>query len=256
MKDRLTKRLETIFRVSGNVILAVSMIAALIWVLSENGILFPDNLNLEPYLALLGLVYATVPLLGQWVINQLDRDLRRERLTVAYALAYGYLNNYLAPVVRRLRKDLEDPNKLEFLVYIPDFLSELYSSSVDELLVELENQAYKVETVELDFPAQRRRRDFRTAKKAPQVQDAPDSVVYFDFPTTLLVLEKAVEYKIDTREDSFIDKQRERLELQYINDFREQLESMLNTRQFQSIRPNIKLVDGGIDFISRSRNGK
>ena len=240
MKDQRTRRVEYGFRIASTAILVLSLVIAAIW------ILIPERLNLEPTLVLLGLLYAAVPLFGRWLIRKLNRDLERERLSMPYALAYGYLTNYLAPVVRRLRKESNDPARLAFYVYIPRSLEELRAESIDEILTELEHRDYEVETVELSFPGERRKKDFRTARRST---DDPLNVKYFDFPTTLLTLEQAVDYKLDTRADSFPAQQREEIGRRYIEDFRWQLEKMLKAPRYDPIRGNVRIVDGGLDFL-------
>lgn len=242
MKDKRSARLEKLFGVTSVLILAASVVLAVLWVF------FSDAVNWEPYLALLGLLYAVVPLTGRWSLNRLNRDLKKERLTLTYALAYGYLNNYLAPVVRRLRKELKDPSKLRFVVYVPRFLSELRREYIDEMLVELENRSFEIETVALDFPEQKRQIDFRTAKKLPEASSGGE-VVYFDFPTTLLILEQAVAYRLESPGDRFVAEDRRRLELAYIREFREHLRMMLDDPRFEIIRDNIELADGGPGFL-------
>lgn len=239
MKDKRTRRLEAAFRWASLVILLASLAMAVFW------IVFPDALNLEPYLVLLGLVYAAVPLLGRWLINKLNRDLKHERLTIAYALAYGYLHNYLVPVVRRLRKGVADPSQLTFFVFLPTSLAELHREAIDEQIVELKHQAYDIETVALDFPDQKRRRDFRTARKV--AEDAA-TIKYFDFPTTLLVLEKVIEYKLKTQEDAFWEAEREEMERTYIHEFKDHLTTMLAPDRFKAVRSNIRLVEGEVSF--------
>ncbi|NBC19311.1 MAG: hypothetical protein GVY18_18555 [Bacteroidetes bacterium] len=241
MDDRSTRRIETLFRVTSIVILLLSIGLAVLW-------LSVPGLNLEPALVLLGLLYAAVPLAGRWAVRRLNQDLERERLSMPYALAYGYLTNYLAPVVRQLRKEAADPDRLRFYVYIPRSLDELRGEAIDAILTELQHQQYAVETVELDFPKEKRKKDFRTARRLPDGTAPPK---YFDFPTTLLTLEQAVEYKLDTREDRFPFRQREALGQRYIDDFRTQLQAMLGTQRYETIRDNIRIVDGGVDFLER-----
>lgn len=240
MEDKRTRWMEQGFRLASTAILGLSLIAAAVWMIA------PERLNLEPTLVLLGLLYAAVPLFGRWLIRRLNEDLARERMTMPYALAYGYLTNYLVPVVRRLRKEHPDPAQLAFYVYIPRSLDELRPASIDDLLTELEHRNYRVETVELSFPDERRTKDFRTARRSPG--DALD-VKYFDFPTTLLTLDQAVEYKLDTREDSFPARQREALGQRYIEDFRRELEKMLSLPRYELIHNNIRIVDGGLNFL-------
>jgi len=245
MEERRTVFIEQIFRVATVAILFLSAGLAVLW-------FFWDDLPLEPILVILGLIYAEVPLLGRWIIQRLDKELTREKLSMPYALAYGYLTNYLAPVVKQLRREAGPRARdLRFYVYLPRALDELSGESINEILGELESRSYQVEVVELEFPGSKRRRDFRTARRLPRDFDAEETVKYFDFPTTLLTLEQAVEYKLDTREGAFPFRQREKLGKEYIEHFRMQLEDMLNTHKYEAIRDNIVIVDGGFDFLER-----
>jgi hypothetical protein len=243
MKDKRTLFIERLFQVASVVILLLSVALAAVW-------LIWDDLPLEPVLVVLGLIYAEVPLLGRWLINKLDKELTREKFSMPYALAYGYLTNYLAPVVKQLRKEAgPKADALRFYVYLPRSLDELSGDSISEILDELENRSYQVETLEIEFPGSKRRRDFRTARKLPVGEGTAETVKYFDFPTTLLTLEQAVEYKLDTREGSFPFRQREALGKEYIDHFRMQLVDMLSARKYETIRDHIKIVDGGFDFL-------
>ena len=151
MKDRRTRFIEKLFQVASVVILLLSVALAALW-------LIWDDLPLEPVLAILGLIYAEVPLLGRWVIKKLDKELTREKFSMPYALAYGYLTNYLAPVVKQLRKEAgPQADALRFYVYVPRSLDELSGESISEILEELENRSYQIETVEIESPGSKRR---------------------------------------------------------------------------------------------------
>ena len=101
--------------------------------------------------------------------------------------------------------------------------------------------------IELDFPGQKRKKDYRTAKKSTANGVDPK---YFDFPTTMLTLDQVVKYKLDTKEDRLPTGQEEKLGERYINDFRDCLKTMLKEKAYDAIRDNIHIVDGGLDFLS------
>lgn len=92
--------------------------------------------------------------------------------------------------------------------------------------------------------------DYRTAKKAKV-----GGIQYFDFPTTLLTLEKVIEYKLNTDKDSRPDNEIAKLSEEYISNFGKQLTSILNKEEFDAIRDNIKIVSSGrFDFLEADRD--
>lgn len=231
-------RIQTVFQWLSMSILVVSFIFAAVWV-------YNASFNLEPLLAFLGLSYTVVALLGNWITKQLEKRVKEEELSIAYALAHGYMYNYLAPVVRGLRKRLPNPQEMSFIVYIPKNLEEFRSHAIDEVITELTNKQYVVETVELLFENEKRKMDYRTAKKT-----SDRTTQYFDFPTTLLTLEKVIAYKMSSNKDSRPDREIARLSEQYISSFKEQLLAMVQQPEFDAIRGNIRIVSSGrFDFL-------
>lgn len=240
MDNTKARKLELFFSAASTLILLGSIAIAVLWMS------YSHKYNFEPVLVLLGLLYAAIPQVGKWLVRRLNRKIEKERLTLPYALAYGYLKNYLAPVLRRIRKETDDPNRVKFYVYIPRSLDELKDESIDEILTELENQRYELGLIELDFPGQKRKKDYRTAKRSMANVADPK---YFDFPTTMLTLDQVVKYKLDTQEGHLPTEQEENLGERYINDFRNCLETMLKEKAYDAIRNNIFIVDGGLDFL-------
>lgn len=207
-------------------------------------------MNLEPILAFLGLLYSVVAIFANWLTKRLGKRIKAEEMSITYALAYGYVNNYLAPVVRGLRKSLADPFSFEFIVYIPEDLSEFSTDSMDETISELANKEYVVDSVELIFDDKKRKLDYRTAKKI-----ANDSTQYFDFPTTLLTLEKVIQYKLKTEEDKYVDSEVAELSKEYITNFNEQLHEILKNKKFSAIRDNIKIIYADrFNFLTSEKN--
>lgn len=241
MKLNVRNKLQQAFTVMTVGILVASLLIAGLWLLS------PTSFNPGPFLGFLGLLYTAVPLLGQWLIKKVNTDLETERVTLPYALAYGYLTNYLAPVVKRLRRDSNHPETLCFFVYIPKKLEELQRSNIEDFLDELGNRKFEIDKIELQFGEQKRVRDVRTAKRL--VDNA--STLYFDFPTTLLTTVPAIDFKLDSSEGRSLKEQKTLLAEEYIQEFRNRLENMLEREDYDSIRPNIRLEGDGIDFLEK-----
>ncbi|ARA92431.1 MAG: hypothetical protein D6685_18305 [Bacteroidetes bacterium] len=239
-----TRLIERLFQGLGMLLFAASVALAALW------LRYADRFNFEPYLALLGLLYPALPVIGQWVVGRLNREVEQERVSMAYALAYGYLDNYLAPVIRQLRRTLPEPERLRFYVYIPERLDELRGEAIQDLLDELARRSYTVEALELDFPGQKRRRDLRTARRLDPDGQA-ETVKYFDFPTTLLTLEPAILYRLNSPSGHLPYREMRRLGRVYIQEFRRQLESLLREGPYRLICKHVVIVDGGADFLER-----
>lgn len=239
MNVTLRHRLEKTFGILTVGILVASVVITGIWLLS------PDAFSPEPFLGFLGLLYTAVPLFGRWVVKRLNTDLETERITLPFALAYGYLTNYLAPVVKRLRKNSDEPDTICFTVFIPSKLEELRRDQLEDFIEELGNRNFEIEKIELEFPGQQRGRDVRTARR---LSDA-ETVLYFDFPTTLLTTIPAVELKLDSSEGRSLKEQKVILTEEYIREFKEQLDKLLENDDYSSIRDNIRLAGGGLSFL-------
>ena len=134
MREKATRRIRLVFNILSILIVGASIGIAVMWVMN------PQRWNMEPLVGLLGILTPVVPIVGQWLVKRFRGHLRKEEMTMPYALAYGYLNNYLAPVVRGLRKELDQPDQLKFFVYIPDALEEMQESNLSETITELENK--------------------------------------------------------------------------------------------------------------------
>lgn len=238
-------RLERTFNVIAIGILGLSLVLGGLW------LLFPEKLSPEPILGFLGLLYTAVPLFGRWIVRRLESDVETERLSLAYALAYGYLHNYLEPVVRKLWNESEDRTHFRFFVYIPSSLEQLNRDRIEDTLTSLGMRNYEIDKLELEFRGQKRTWDVRTARRLPGDGLEERSGLYFDFPTTLLTARPAIQFKLDKREGPVSDRDRDELGAEYIRDFKRYLGRFLEHEKYADYRRNICVVDGGPDFLER-----
>jgi hypothetical protein len=238
-------RLENAFNLVAAGILLLSLVLGGLW------LLFPGRMSPEPVLGFLGLLYTAVPLFGGWLVRRLRSDVETERLSLSYALAYGYLHNFLEPVVRKLWNESRDREHLRFFVYIPKTLEELNRDRIEDTLTSLGVRNYAVEKLELEFPGQKRTRDVRTARRISGGRTGRGGPVYFDFPTTLLTTQPAIQFKLDKQQGPTGDRDRNELGAEYIRDFKRYLVRFLEHDKYAAYRRNICVVDGGPNFLDR-----
>lgn len=193
-----------------------------------------------PALLLLGSMSATVILL----IESYESLLKKEEYSLAYALAYGYVNNFLEPVITSLLERPEVDQSLTLYIYMPDQLSELTRDSITRTLQEVKNNGYQTESVKLDFE-RGRTRDVITIYKGSDIK-------YFDFPNTLMTLNSLIDYKIGGREESFKEKERIEEGRKHINKFQKYVEESIRNKGMSEY---IEITDRDLDFLTNEKNG-
>lgn len=172
----------------------------------------------EPITVILGLVSAALTAL----INEYAQALEKEEYSVSHALAYGYVINFLEPVITAILKQVPPGERPKFYIYIPDRLQELEPKSIDRTLARLREKNMTTQSVNLDL-AEGRVRDVLTISME-------SNHVYFDFPTTLLTLNSFIAYKSDSKKNSFGDEEKLKLGQAFIQKFQETVSTMLVER--------------------------
>ncbi|MBK9138004.1 MAG: hypothetical protein IPM17_04480 [Verrucomicrobia bacterium] len=205
----------------------------------------PIRAEPEPLAALLGMISTAVTWLyglaarrfeqGRRALAETRAELREERYSLAHALAYGYVHNFLAPAVTHLLAQAgRRAAEVRFYVYLPADLGELEPDAIQRTLARIRCLGYETGALQLDL-RQSRPRDVLTLMRQPGGAPA-----YFDFPTTLLTLRHLVDYRLETRQDSFPDRARRELGQTYIAEFRSELERHLAEKDLRSV---VVLVD-------------
>ncbi len=188
-----------------------------------------ENIELEALFAILSGVAV--------FLNQIYRRLFEEtEYSPADALAFGYVNNFLLPVITQLKENGESNPVL--YVYKPERINELLASNIDIIKAELKNKSYTLAEVNLNLK-QARARDILT------VQKSSDKQVYFDFPNTLLSLLNYIDYKIDSKANHSCDNVKVELGSKLISEFYEKVnELVVENRLAKSVKycdANLKL---------------
>lgn len=173
----------------------------------------------EPVTVLLGLVSAAVTAL----LNEYSARLSKEEFSTAYALAYGYVNNFLEPVLTQLMKR-SDGSRPGMVIYLPERLTELEPSSIERLMARLREKKLTSKAVNVELSGGKAR-DLLTIYKSDT------DFIYFDFPTTLLTLNSYIDYKMESGKDSFGEEQRLKMGREYIEKFKEAMVKMMEEKQ-------------------------
>jgi hypothetical protein len=169
----------------------------------------------EPITVVLGLISTAITAL----LSELSSRLEEEEFSLPYALAYGYVNNFIEPLVSQLLMNAKDGKKPKVFIYMPVKLSELEASNIERILGKMRLNNYKDEVINLEFK-EGRARDILTI-------NAGDKHAFFDFPNTLLSLNSLIDYKIESRKNKFTDNAREEMAKVYIEKFRDVVDSLL-----------------------------
>ncbi len=201
-----------------------TLIFALLW---ATGTSLP--IDPEPITVILGLVSTAITTLMSEFVHALEK----EEFSVSYALAYGYVINFLEPVITTILKQTPPGKRPTFYIYMPERLQELETKSIDRTLARLREKNMITESINLDL-TEGRVRDVLTISRE-------QSQVYFDFPTTLLTLNSFIAYKSDSKKNSFGEEEKLKLGKSYIEKFQGTVSAMLDERN----------LSGYVSFIGK-----
>lgn len=171
----------------------------------------------EPLTVALGLI-ATA---SSAILKQYENKLEVEKFSIADALAVGYVDNFAEPLLTQLIKN----NKIAlFHIFIPEKLSDLYPKNIDRLISELKEHNLKNKTVNVELD------EGRGARDVLSVFNANGDNIYFDFPNTLLTLNPLINFKIESKKNSFNEKDKALLGKLYISRFQEAVKKRLEEK--------------------------
>jgi hypothetical protein len=188
---------------------------ALCWLLWKDAPFDP-----EPITVVLGLISTAVTAL----LNEFGSRLQKEEFSLSYALAYGYVNNFVEPLISQLLRDHPEKQKAPRLyIYMPEKLSELDPKNIDRVISRMRLSNFRDNAINLKFQ-EGRARDVLTVSKSD------DELVYFDFPNTLLTLNSLLDYKLESKPGQFTDSAKEQMAKQYIERFREVVRKLIDSK--------------------------
>ncbi len=206
---------------------------ALCWIFWDNPPFDP-----EPITVVTGLISTAVTAL----LNEFGSRLEEEEYSLAYALAYGYVNNFVEPLLSELMRVSADEGKAPvLLIYIPEKLAELEPRNIDRVIAKIRMRNMKDEVVNLQFK-EGRARDILT------VSSGTDRM-YFDFPNTLLSLNSLIDFKVESRKNNFSEAEKLRMGRENIQRFRSVVGQLLEQKDLQNY---VRFVDRNLHFLTDS----
>ncbi len=202
---------------------------AMCWIFWENPPFDP-----EPITVVTGLISTAVTAL----LNEFGSRLEEEEYSLAYALAYGYVNNFVEPLLSELlRISAEEGKPPVLLIYMPEKLAELEPRNIERVLAKIRLRNVKEEVVNLQFK-EGRARDILTVSSG-------NDRMYFDFPNTLLSLNSLIDFKIESRKNKFSETEKEQMGKENIMRFRTVVEQMLDRKDLTTY---VRFVDRKLNF--------
>lgn len=205
-----------------------TLLCAVLW---ATGVQLP--FEPEPITVILGLVSAALTAL----MNEYANALEKEEYSVSYALAYGYVINFLEPVITSILKRIPAGERPRFYVYIPERLQELEPKSIDRTLARMKEKNLTTQSINLELTEGRVRDVLFIAMESRHV--------YFDFPTTLLTLNSFIAFKTESRKNSFAEEEKQKLGKAFITKFQETILKMLNERNLSEY---VSFIDKDLRF--------
>lgn len=206
MKVRSLSRLLLI------VLWLLTFLSAVIWAFVDEPPFDP-----EPVTVLLGLVSGAIT----GVLQEYGKTLDEEEYSISYALAYGYVNNFVEPVITQVLSSNETPL---LYIYIPERLAELEPANVDRVMAAIRKK-FRSDLMQLGMKEGRARDIIVIMKSEGQAEK-----MLFDFPNTLLTLNSLVDFKVESKKGSFSSREKEALGKKYIEKFQTTVRSMVTQK--------------------------
>lgn len=207
----------------------VAAITLLLWLTRFEMQFLGSNIELEALFV--GLTTVAV------LLNQIHRWLLADaEYSPAYALALGYVNNFIEPTITQLMEN--GVAKPVIYIYRPQNIEELYQPNIDRTKALIKNHSFELNELQLNLK-HGRARDILT------IQKAKSKMIYFDFPNTLLSLSAYIDFKISSRANENEDKKKTELTELLFDKFYEKADSLLEGK---NLSKNIRYCDKNLDF--------
>ena len=203
------KLISKIFQI---ILWSASFILSLIWIFWTNPPFEPEPLTFA---------FGLIAVASTAILNKYNNKLEQEKFCTANALAVGYVNNFIEPVLTQL---IKNKKKSILYIFIPERISDLYPKNIDRLVSELKERNLSNKTINIELDEGRGVRDIMT------IINANGDNVYFDFPSTLLTLNILIDYKVESKKNSFNDKEKTLLGELYIEKFKETTQELLKEK--------------------------
>lgn len=178
------------------------------------------SINAEPYTVLFGIISAAFSSVISWQSNKI----KKEKFSVANALAYGYVNNFIEPIMTQLIKKNRTDEIPFMYICMPDKITDVLPKSIDRITAQLKERNLESKTIKITLEEGRGLRDVLT------VRSIDGKNVYLDFPNTLLTLQSVINFKVNSPKNSFGKIEAEELSKEYISAFKETVTQLLTEK--------------------------
>lgn len=216
------KHLSIVFNV-------VASVALIMWLLNKDITISKWSLDKEALFVTLTSVAVLLNQFHKWLLTEAE-------YSPAYALALGYVNNFIEPVIAQL---IEDGIKTPLIyIYRPKTISELYKTNIDKTKATIKNMQFDLTELQLNLK-HGRARDILT------IQKSKTKKVFFDFPNTLLSLSAYIDYKINSGANQFNDKEKVKLTEELFEKFYSKINDLKKEKNLDGY---IKYCDKKLNF--------
>lgn len=180
-------------------------------------------------------LFAVISGISLFLNKILTELLKDSEFSPSYALATGYVKNFISPVITQLIENGISAPKI--YIFKPQNFEDLSSDNIDRMKAELKNKEYNLKTIKLSTKHSRAR-DILIINKLNEEQ------VYFDFPNTLLSLFAYVDYKLDKKPNTKAEDEKEKIVIELIDKFYEKLDDLLIEYRIQN---NVHICDNKLN---------
>ncbi|TXG39585.1 STING domain-containing protein [Seonamhaeicola maritimus] len=207
----------------------IAVIALIFWLLNKPFNVLGTEIELEALFVLLTTLAVFFNQAYKWLLEDAE-------YSPSYALALGYVNNFIEPTIVQL---IENGIKQPLLyIYKPTDISELYKPNIDRTKATIKNNSFEINELQLDLK-HGRARDILT------IQKSKTKMIYFDFPNTLLSLSAYIDFKIASRKNEADVNRKTELTKVLFDMFYSKVEELLKTKNLDAY---VKYCDKSLQF--------
>lgn len=198
------------------VLASLAFALAVWWAFSGDG-------NVEPWVSLAqtcALIAAVLASVWASMHDKVPTGKEGDRYSLSYALAYGYVHNFLVGAIDALKTEAH-PGKM--FVFRPTRLEELDPATHEAFKDELKRRGFELTTRTLDKASNRPRGLLSVYRPT----DPANPIHFVDFPTTLLTLSSLIAYQAERAAENdepvWTDKYKNGMAKEYIDRFFKEL---------------------------------
>lgn len=202
-----------LIKISSQILNIVAIITLIFWLINVN-----SNIDLEALFVLLTTIAVFFNQIHKWLLEDAE-------YSPSYALAIGYVNNFLEPAIVQLIEDgVKEPI---FYIYKPESIIELFKSNIDKTKAIIKNNSLELNEIQLNLK-HGRARDILTIHKSKT------KMIYFDFPNTLLSLTAYINFKIESKVNKANDEQKKELTQLLFYKFYSKVDELIKERNIEN----------------------